>query len=384
VFDAASATQNGAPAALPVYDAAAPNRLADVAAATLFVTAADVATPEDTLPDAFVTEFYTAPPTDWSSLAADARQAYKTQSVTGFRRMFFGLVPASLMVLDAVLQTTWSLVLGLLFLGLTLALCFAVFGPFAGSVYRISIMIFNVLVSSWAVSAVQGVLIAYLVRIAATGSATAVIAMSGFVLFLHVVFLLGAALVGIRALFVTAGSTMPDAPEMAGQALRTASGGIVGGVAGALAGVNGMEQRGRQAMYDMGRSATAYIGARRFGATPNYALGVALAPSDAAPALAKAGIMAGVLDPEGDLNQGIYDGAMRAHGNVTSYRAIMQQTRRHRGRQPLPEHRASPPPNVDGADAAPAPPASAPPPSAQTVRLPIEVNDQQEAQGVPS
>ena len=309
VFDTAQAqqTSGGDIAPIVVYNADAPNRLADITAATLFVQRADVQAANTALPAAFEQRFYTPPPSDWSALSADVRQAYLAQASAGFDRMLYGSVPAVLLVLESAMQALMSFALGMLFLGFTLALAFAAFGPFASTAYTTGTMILHAVLGSWGISAVQGVIIAYLVQVAAGGNPTQIVAMAGFALFLHVAFVLVAALWALRAIFTTASAPMPGTPEMASAALRGA--GAAGGInaGGAMSTMRG------------------YAAARRFGASRTYAAGYALSPNDAVQSAARTGLIMGAVDPWGELNQGIYAGAVGARENIDSYRAIMRQ-----------------------------------------------------------
>ncbi len=68
-----------------------------------------------------------------------------------------------------------------------------------------------------------------------------------------------------------------------------------------------------------------YAVARRFGASKTYAAGYALSPNDAVQSAARTGLIMGAVDPWGELNQGIYAGAVGAREQPDSYRAIMRQ-----------------------------------------------------------
>jgi hypothetical protein len=241
--------------------------------------------------------------------------------------MLYGSVPAVLLVLEAAMQALMSFALGMLFLGFTLALAFAAFGPFASTAYTTGTMILHAVLGSWGISAVQGVIIAYLVQVAAGGNPTQIVAMAGFALFLHVAFVLVAALWALRAIFTTASAPTPGTPEMASAALRGAGAAAVGGLVGGIAAMNWADPTAAGGINAGGVMGTmcGYAVARRFGASKTYAAGYALSPNDAVQNAARTGLIMGAVDPWGELNQGIYAGAVGAREQPDSYRAIMRQ-----------------------------------------------------------
>ncbi len=241
VFDTATVQLGGGAPDLPIYDPAAPNRLADVAASVVSARKADIDAPEDRLPPAFEAQYYTEAPTDWSSLGADARQAYLQQGWLGFNRMAFATAAVSLLVLDAVLQTLWALTLALLCVAFTIVVCFAVWGPFAKQATHLASTIAMLVLSAMAIAAVQGGLVGYLVYLADSGTPLAVIAMAAFVFAVYVVFIGVALFFGIRGLWATTSAPVLGADAGVRRGVQMATALSSGGLLGTIGTVNAID-----------------------------------------------------------------------------------------------------------------------------------------------
>jgi len=183
VFNAASGAQ---PADLPVYNPAAPNLLADVAASITLATPQDVQAPGAVLPALFTDSIITAPPSDWSTVDSPARQAYITQAGIALERMAHAIVPSTVLALDSLIQFVWSVAIGLAFLYLTVTLCFSVFVSFMQQVGRLCSWIFRAVLASWVLASVQAIVVSFMVTTASTGTSVQVAIVSLVVLLVYV------------------------------------------------------------------------------------------------------------------------------------------------------------------------------------------------------
>ncbi len=312
---------------LRVYNPDAPNRLVDVAAATLFVVKGDVDAPNDVLPHGFEQRYFTPAPSDWSTIGSTSRDAYIAQAQTALTRMVYGTVPAALMTLDAITQVLWTTALGALFAALTVVLCFAVFGVFAESAYKIAYLILGVFTTSCAISAVQGLLIALLVWVAATGRAAAIVVVALLLMVIHVAFLALVLFFGIRGLAAIGGAAVADSQD-GNRAWGVAGSVLMGGVAGAAAGSLHALRWADTKRPHMGAITDGmqhYMQDRRVGGSREHALGYALGPTHTGQHIAKLGLLAGMIEPDGAFNRGISDAAIRDRGDLDSYKVINRQ-----------------------------------------------------------
>jgi hypothetical protein len=206
----------------------------------MYLDVSDVDAADMTMPDRFISGVYTVPATNWSSVGAATRSAYLIQVTEGLRIMRFAVVPSTLMVLDAIVQAQWSVILGGAFLGFTFALSFAMFGPFAGEAYRLFVTVFNLVMTSWIVSSFQGMLVAWLFYLSVSGTALGVIVISAVLVVVYVIFMLALIAVGARVFFLSVGVLMPDMPDALHGATRRVGGAVIGGVVGGVAGAIGM------------------------------------------------------------------------------------------------------------------------------------------------
>lgn len=222
------------------------NRLVEIAATAMYLDPADVAAASDmAMPERFVSGVYTLPATNWGSVGAQTRAAYKIQANEGFRIMVMAAIgPSPLMLLDTVLQTLWDTVLGGAFLGLAFAMTFAMFASFAGEAYRLFITIFNLVLGSWIIASFQGMLIACLFYLTTNGSILGVVVISFLLCFIYAVFIGAVVFMGAKVLSMSMGVFMPDMPDTMQRSSRRVGGavwgGIAGGVMGGVAGVMGV------------------------------------------------------------------------------------------------------------------------------------------------
>jgi len=316
---------------LRVYNPDAPSRLADVAAATLFVVKGDVDAPNDALPVGFEERYFTPAPSNWSEIGSQTRDAYIAQAQSALVRMLYGTVPAALMTLDALTHVLWTVTLGALFATLTLVLCFVVFGVFAQSAYKVAYLILGVFTTSCTTSAVQGLLIALLVWVAAQGSAPAIVVVSFLVILVHIGFLAVALFFLLRGIAAIGDAAVADSPD-ASRAWGVAGSMLVGGVAGGVAATRWADSK-RPALGGMHDTMTHYMQARRFGSSREHALGYALGPTHAGQQIAKAGLLSGMIEPDGDFNRGVYDAAIRDRSDPESYKAINRQAHAYKKQQ---------------------------------------------------
>jgi hypothetical protein len=313
----------------------------DVAAAYLYISRDDIYTTQADVPEAFADRFYTPPPSDWSTVGANARAAYLAQAGSGLERMVYGLVPNATAVLDAFLHATYTLGLGVLFVGLMFAICLATFGPFAAAVYDLCRTIFGLIAGSWVIAVIQGVIVAYLYRLALAGNADWVLGLSVFALLAHLVFVACACWMVLRAFIQAVAVTTPDTPDVAVAGLRTAAGAAVGGIVGGYAAVQLADRLHPSASSMAGgvmHSSMGYQAARRAGYSRRWAAGYALAPSHAVQHATAVGLTSGMVNPRGHVAKGVFTGAVTAREQPDSLRSIMSINRRAPRKQPLVPH----------------------------------------------
>ncbi len=328
VYDAAIIEIAGTDVAdLEVYNPDAPNRLVDVAAAMLFVREADVEATGWALPATFEAAFYTPAPTNWSTIGWHTREVYQAQATAGLVRMVFAVTPCVLMVVDALIHAGWTSVIAALFASLTVVLCFVVFAPFAASAVKIVTLIFHALVTSSAISVVQGVLVAVLVWVTRQGNASYILIASIAILLMYLSFLAVVGVLLVRGV-INLGAA-PIADDAVGErALHQAGGLVLGGLVGGVAGAVGAARwadRQHPSAHDLAAGVGAFVRDKRFGESNAHALGYALGPSHAGQRLAKAGLLSGFMDVDGDFNRGVYDAAIVDRGRVNSYKAVNRQ-----------------------------------------------------------
>jgi hypothetical protein len=217
VFDQSNAQLGGA--TLP-SSGGTPNRLRDLACWYLYTDCQSMTQLTMELPAAFEQSFYTPPPDDWSTLGAETRRGYRAQAWQGLAHMVSSVVPAMLVAVDAVYQTLWTLNLGLLMLGLSFALVFAVFTMYAKMVYSMSTMILCQLGGAVIISAAQGFLIAYLWSMTLQGTTLQIVGISALTVLVYGIFALVQLTVGGLSLLMAVGVVTPDNTDAPRSAIR--------------------------------------------------------------------------------------------------------------------------------------------------------------------
>lgn len=222
----------------------------DLAAALLWADAEDIHCPEAGGPSADVPDlFFDAAPSgagyardeNIAEMNAGNVRAQAVQNMQrGAIRTFLGLLPATLAVLDVLVQLIFALCLVALWISLPIGLLFVFFSDTAGGVTGLGRRVLGVLQVSWSSSVLLGILAACLVASAAlrnaaayTGFSLAGIVLTGYVLLVAVDTLKGC-LRTVNDTFATiTGLSLARPATMAGE---FASGAIAAGTAAVGAG----------------------------------------------------------------------------------------------------------------------------------------------------
>ncbi|HEX6291295.1 MAG TPA: hypothetical protein VFZ66_19080 [Herpetosiphonaceae bacterium] len=294
----------------------------DVAAAYLYAVRADVVTPDspppDDLPDAFAEKYFPYTPDELGNLQPSERWEAIEVAGQGIIRTLYG----SLMVLFALGESVTNLLLtiglGLLLIALLISLVFGWAAPVEHITANLLRKVCELILTSWGLSAIQGVLLAAIMDVATSGNAIATLGMGTLGMVMEAGFALLAAktlagaLIGVAgagsAGGISEGDVRQGARAVGGAALIAASGGaaLAGGALG---------------------TGLAYAAASRQGASRSYAAGYALSRHRP---LAKVGALAqamGLTSGESDFAQGLYTGGVIGRSEPLSLRSQKALTR---------------------------------------------------------
>jgi hypothetical protein len=288
----------------------------DVAAAYLYAVRADVITPSSPppadLPDAFAERYFPYTAEEFRTLSSSERQEAIERAGQGIIRTLYGGLLVAFALGESIVNLTFTIGLGLLIIGLLISLIFGWAAPVEHLTASLIRKVCELILTSWGLSAIQGLLLAAIIDVASSGNAIATLGMGCLGLLMEAGFALLAArtlagaLVGVAGAGSAGGFTERDV-QRGGQA--------VGGAA--LAAASG----GLSAVVGAGGTAFAYTAASRQGASRSYAAGYALSRSRT---FANAGALAqamGAVDPQSDLMQGLYTGHVLGRGEPLSLRS---------------------------------------------------------------
>jgi hypothetical protein len=182
----------------------------DVAAAYLYAVRADVITPDspppNDLPDAFAERYFPYTAEEFSTLDASDRQEAIQLAGQGIIRTLYG----GLMVLFALGESVTNLIftigLGLLLIGLLISLVFGWAAPVEQLTTSLIRKVCELILTSWSLSAIQGLLLAAIIDVATSGNAIATLGMGTLGLVLETGFALLAAKTLAGALVGVAGA----------------------------------------------------------------------------------------------------------------------------------------------------------------------------------
>jgi len=227
-------------------------RTDDLAAALLLADAQDIhcpaaRSPDRDLPDRFyAANGFAVNAADLSSMTDAVQRANAIATIQrGITRLSLGIVACILAVLDALIQCMFSLSLVVIWLAIPIVAVFILFSP---SLRPLGLLLqrgVGVIITSWVVGLLLGLLTACLSGAAATGNPTAVIGITmGGVLFAARLLLvavttftdslggMGTLIGGAAGIAVAGGVT--SVGNLAQRALRAAGGVVTGGVGGAV------------------------------------------------------------------------------------------------------------------------------------------------------
>ncbi|NWF80123.1 MAG: hypothetical protein HXY37_08760 [Chloroflexi bacterium] len=290
-------------------------RMDDLAAAMLWADAEDIHCPDLGGPGADIPDaFYEAAPSgpgyateERVGLMNDAagRAAAIESMQRGAVRLFLGLLPASLAVLDALVQLVFALCLVALWVGLPIGLLFVFFQQTAGGVTGLFRRAVAVLQVSWSGSFLLGIVFACLLAAADLRNATAY---TGFAVGAMVLtaYILAVAVDTLKDSIRTLNETVAAATglsvtrpfEMAGAA---ATGALAIGAAAATGGAAAAASGAAMAF-------TAEAARRQTG-SGQYAAAAALGRIRPLAQVGEVATLMGALDPHGELASGLYAGS---------------------------------------------------------------------------
>jgi hypothetical protein len=169
----------------------------DVAAAYLYAVRADVITPDSPppadLPDAFAEKYFPYTPEELGNLDAGERAAAIQLAGQGIIRTFYGGLIVVFALSESVVNLTFTLGLGLLLIGLLISLVFAWAAPVEHITANLARKIAELILTSWGLSAIQGLLLAAIIDVATSGNAVATLGMGTLGLVMEAAFAILAA-----------------------------------------------------------------------------------------------------------------------------------------------------------------------------------------------
>lgn len=297
-------------------------RLDDLAAALLWADAEDIHCPEvggpgRDIPDAF----YEAAP-GGAGYAVDMDVSMmppgtpRSEAVIGIQRgairCFVGIIPATLAVLDALVQLLFALGLVALWISLPLGLLFIFFMPNAAIITSLLRRMLFVLQVSWASSIVMGLMVACLIAAAElrNGAAYTGFAIGGGALVLYLLKVAVDTFVSsLRALSEVTATITGLSPAQAAATASNAAG--MAFAAGAAAATGGMS--------------AGLVAAAAYRQTGNgtYAAATALGRIRPVAELGEVGQMMGLLESDSPLATGLYAG-MRSERSMRAARLQLQ------------------------------------------------------------
>ncbi len=333
----------------PFNPAVSPALHADaVAAAYVCADYADVVDPDGAppsdLPDEFAHQFFLLDSATFATADAAQREQQLATAATGVGRMAYGHVLVALAVTEQLTNVLWTLGLGTLFLSLLFVLLFSWFRPYEYLTAVLGGRLLQVMMTCWILSAIGGLLMAALLKVAADQYAPLVLGAGIGVLLLSLVILWIAGQTVFGALG-TAWTAMSSGGPPADGGVRWAGSAIV-----ASAGIGlGRASRSahpapalmapsadaaspttwREHASSLGEAAIGYRMARQAGNSPDYAAGYAV--SQFRP-LARLGTLAtamGAMSP--DFAQGLTTAYRATHGRDDLLNPVAQRLVRRDG-----------------------------------------------------
>jgi hypothetical protein len=157
------------------------------------------------------------------------------EGANGITRTLYGVILLAFAFFETLTNLGFTLALGFLLLSLIIAVLFAFFTPFEGMFSSILKKLAELFMQSWAISAIQALLLAAVVRVATTSGGTATLGMGVVALFLQGLFTMIAykTVIGsVTGLGLGGGLRSFEATRLLSPA-RTLAGGAVGSAFGA-------------------------------------------------------------------------------------------------------------------------------------------------------
>jgi len=206
----------------------------DVAAAYLFAERGDVFNPPASLPVGFKEKYFYADVGDFDDMDADERWEQISTSADGITRTLYGIILIAFAFLEALVSLGFTLTLGFLMIAFLISLLFAYFNLFEGMTITIIKKVADLFLQSWAISAVQALILAALVKVATSGSGIATLGMGMLALGIQMLFVTVAWKAVISSVTGFGGGGGLSSYE--GKAAMMAPAAMLAGGAGALAG----------------------------------------------------------------------------------------------------------------------------------------------------
>lgn len=298
--------------------------------------------PSRDLPDGFFAEPLSYATTEYVAemLTPDARRAAVEGIQRGVTRLYLGILPSMLAVVESLVHLTFSLSLVVLWLGLPLGLVFVFFQQTASGVTSLFRRAVGVLQVSWSCSFLMGLVFAALLSAAQMGNA---VAYTGFSIgaLLLMLYLAVIAFGTLRGCISTLSSTVQAATGLSvNTAIETTASAAALTTGAALVGVPAAAALGKAYL------GTTVAGATGLARTGSVAYGTAAMAGRFSPVMAVGEVAAamGWLDDEGAVYSGLRMGDRSTHSLRSMRLQLEQDSARLTHHQSAPAPRSSPPP----------------------------------------
>ncbi len=184
----------------------------DVAAAYLYASREDVFSPSSWLPEDFKQKYFFLEVGEFENKNKDERWNQISTSASGITRTIYGIFLIIFAFLESMVSLGFTLTLGFLLIAFMISLLFAYFSLFEGMAITILKKLADLFLQSWAISAVQALVLAALVKVATSGNGIAVLGMGLLALGIQMLFVVVAwnAVMGAVTGFGTSGGLSPS------------------------------------------------------------------------------------------------------------------------------------------------------------------------------
>ncbi len=184
----------------------------DVAAAYLYASREDVFNPSSWLPEDFKQKYFFLEVGEFEGKNKNERWHQISISASGITRTIYGIFLIIFAFLEALVSLGFTLTLGFLMIAFMISLLFAYFSLFEGMSITILKKLADLFLQSWAISAVQALVLAALVKVATSGNGIAVLGMGMLALGIQMLFVTVAwnAVMGAVTGFGTSGGLSPS------------------------------------------------------------------------------------------------------------------------------------------------------------------------------